>query len=222
MRPGLAAACSCLCRHKPTPRRTHVKSLLSQRRILSIALLLALAPLLQAQAAPQAITLHLNPSTTEIHWILNGNMHTVHGTFKLKGGLITYNPATGAAQGEIAVDLATGESGNHSRDSRMQKEILESDKYPQAIFHPVKVTGSVKAGSSQNVTVDGTFTIHGTDHPLKIDAKVDVAGSDATATAQFTIPYVEWGLKDPSNFIFRVDKSVEIDVTAKGTIEGVR
>jgi len=147
-----------------------VNLLPSESRAFSIALLLALAPLLHAQAAPQAVSLHIDPAATEIRWTLNGNMHTVHGTFRLKGGLITYNPLTGAAQGEIAVDLATGQSGNRSRDSRMQKEILESDKYPQAIFHPVKVTGDVKTGAARNVTVEGTFTIHGADHPLKLDA----------------------------------------------------
>ena len=183
---------------------------------------LLIAPLLRAQSAPQAITMHIDPSATEIHWTLNGNMHTVHGTFRLKGGLITFDPASGAAQGEIAVDLVTGESGNHSRDNHMQKEVLESEKYPQAIFHPEKVTGGVKSGSNQNVTVDGTFTIHGKDHPLRLDAKVQVDGRAAIATTHFTVPYVDWGMKDPSNFLFRVDKTVDVEVTAKGGIEGVR
>ena len=199
-----------------------MKSLLSRYPALCAALLLVLAPLLHAQAAPQNVTLHLDPSRTEIHWTLSGNTHEVHGTFKLKGGLITYDPATGVAQGEIAVDLVTGESGNHSRDSRMQKDILESDKYPQAIFHPLKVTGAVKPGSPQNVTIDGTFTIHGKDHPLRMEAKVDVTGQDTAAATKFSIPYVDWGMKDPSTFILRVDKTVNLEILAKGTIEGVR
>jgi polyisoprenoid-binding protein YceI len=195
----------------------------SPTRLLSTPLLcgaLLLAPLLLAQSAPQAVTLHIDPARTEIHWTLNGNTHTTHGTFRLKGGLITFDPSTGAAQGEIAVDLVTGESGNHSRDSRMQSDVLESARYPQAIFHPEKVTGTVKAGSNQNVTVDGTFTIHGKDHPLRLDTKVQVDGHEAVATTHFTIPYVDWGMKDPSNFLFRVDKTVDLEVTAKGEIQG--
>jgi polyisoprenoid-binding protein YceI len=188
-------------------------------RVFLCAVLLA-APLLRAQSGSQAVTMHIDPARTEIHWTLNGNTHTVHGTFKLKGGLITFDPTTGAAQGEILVDVQSGESGNHSRDSRMHQEILESSKYPQAIFHPEKVTGVVKSGSTQTVTVDGTFTLHGKDHPMHLDTKVQVNGNDAVATTHFTVPYVDWGLKDPSNFIFRVDKTVDVDVTAKGDIKG--
>ena len=204
---------------KPSPTR-----LLPTPRLLGSALLvvfLLIGPLLRAQPAPQAVTMHIDPAHTEIHWTLKGNMHTVHGTFKLKGGLITFDPSTGAAQGEIAVDLTTGESGNQSRDGHMQKDVLVSDKYPQAIFHPEKVTGIVKSGSTQNVTVDGIFTIHGKDHPLRLDAKVQVDGHDAVATTHFTVPYVDWGMKDPSSFLFRVDKAVDVDITAKGGIEGV-
>lgn len=199
---------------KPLPRLSLCTALLG--------VVLPIGPLLRAQSAPQAVTMHVDPARTEIHWTLNGNMHTVHGTFRLKGGLITFDPATGVAQGEIAVDLQTGESGNQSRDSRMHKDVLESDKYPQAIFHPVKVTGIVKSGSTQSVTVEGTFTLHGTDHPLRLDTKVQVDGHDAVATMHFTVPYVDWGMKDPSNFIFRVEKAVDVDVIAKGGIEGVR
>jgi polyisoprenoid-binding protein YceI len=193
----------------------------TMRRFLTAALLLILTPLLWAQAAPQAITMRLDPSRTEIHWTLNGSMHTVHGTFRLKGGLIVFDPSTGAAQGEILVDAASGDSGNHSRDSRMHNEILESGKYPQAIFHPVKVTGALKSGSTQNITVEGTFTLHGADHPLSLQMNVQVDGHDAVATTHFTVPYVAWGMKDPSNFILRVDKTVDVDVTAKGGIDGI-
>ena len=198
---------------------------MSRTRFLSAALPIAavlIGPLLRAQSAPQAITMHLDPARTEIHWALNTNTHMVHGTFKLKGGLITFDPSTGAAQGEIVVDAQSGESGNHSRDNRMHKEILESDRYPQAIFHPEKVIGVVKSGSTQSITVYGTCTLHGKDHPLRLDAKVQVKGSEAVAITHFTVPYVNWGMKDPSNFILRVDKTVDVEVTAKGGIEGVR
>ena len=176
-----------------------------------------------AQAASaQKITVHLDPATSEIHWTLTDPLHTVHGTFALKGGLITIDPHTGVAQGEVVVDVATGQSGSHARDSRMQKEVLESVKFPEAIFHPEKMVGTVRSGTLQNVTVSGTFTIHGTDHPLELTMGIQITGKNAVATTHFVVPYVAWGMKDPSNFMLHVEKQVDVDVIARGTVEGLQ
>lgn len=193
----------------------------SKQVSLCAALLLALTTLLPAQSAPHNVTLHLDPVRTEIHWTLAGALHTVHGTFRLKGGMTSFNPRTGAAQGEILVDVTSGESGNPSRDSRMHKAVLESEKYPQAIFHPTRVTGALKAGATQTITVEGTLTIHGADHPLKLEIRVQVDGHDAVATTQFSVPYVAWGMKDPSSTLLRVGKEVAVDVVAKGQVDGI-
>jgi len=174
-----------------------------------------------AHAQTPKVTVHFDPAATEIHWTLNGNTHTTHGTFRLKGGLVTFDPATGAAAGELLVALSTGESGNPDRDAKMQKDVLQSDKYPEAFFHPTRVTGTLKPGATQTISVEGTFNIHGADHPLKLDAEVTLNREQATVTTHFRIPYVEWGMKDPSAFLLRVGKDVEVDVSAHGAVEGV-
>jgi polyisoprenoid-binding protein YceI len=170
---------------------------------------------------PQKITVHLDPAHTEIRWTLSDPLHTVHGTFALKGGLITLDPQTGVAQGEVLVDVASGGSGSNARDSRMQKDVLESAKFPQAIFHPEKVVGSIRSGTLQNVTVTGTFTIHGGDHPLELPMGIQITGKNVVATTHFVVPYVAWGMKDPSNFMLHVEKQVDVDVVAKGSVEGL-
>ncbi|AXC14972.1 hypothetical protein ACPOL_5726 [Acidisarcina polymorpha] len=171
-----------------------------------------------AETQTPKVAVKLDPATTEIKWELKGNTHTTHGTFKLKGGLVTYDPATGVSEGEILIDLASGESGNKSRDAKMQKEVLESDRYPEAFFHPSKITGSAKPGISQTLTAGGIFNIHGADHPFTLQIKVDFEGNQATATTHFSVPYVAWGMKDPSSFLLRVGKEVDVDVVAHGTV----
>jgi len=99
-----------------------------------------------AQSAPSKTVLHLDASATTIHWTLKDILHTIHGTFRLKSGVVTLDETTGVAEGEIIVEMASGESGNSARDRRMQKDVLESAKYPEAIFHPQKVTGVVRDG----------------------------------------------------------------------------
>ena len=177
------------------------------------------APVAHTQTSK--VTVHFDSATTEIHWKLTGNAHDTHGTFRLKGGQVTFNPATGVAAGELLVDLSTGESGNPSRDSKMQTDVLESNKYPAAFFHPTRITGDIKAGATQIVSAEGTFNIHGADHPLKLEIQVKIEGNQATATTHFSVPYVAWGMKDPSNFLLKVGKDVDVEVVAQGTVEGL-
>lgn len=164
----------------------------------------------------------LDPAQTEIHWKLSAGLHTVHGTFKLKSGEFLFNPKTGLAEGEILVDATTGESGNAARDKRMQDEILQSNRYPAIFYHPTEIKGPFKAGAGmQDLTGEGTFNIHGADHPLELPLKVQISADTVTATTRFTVPYVEWGMKNPSKFLLRVGKQVEVEVRAKGTIKQV-
>jgi polyisoprenoid-binding protein YceI len=183
---------------------------------------LPLAPLVPAQTTHPAITVHVDPAQTQIRWTLASPLHSVHGTFRLKGGVLTFDPATGAADGELLVDLDTGDSGNIRRDRVMKTTILDTTTYPEAIFHPEKLTGALRPGATQTVTVDGLFTIHAHDHPFQMILQVQMTdGQHATATTHFVIPYVAWGLKDPSTFWVRVGKKVDVSVAAKTTVEGL-
>jgi hypothetical protein len=65
----------------------------------------------------------LDPVQTEIHYTLGPTMHTVHGTFKLKSGIIHFDPTSGKADGAIVVDATN--SDNEGRDSKMHREILD-------------------------------------------------------------------------------------------------
>jgi polyisoprenoid-binding protein YceI len=175
-----------------------------------------------ALAQNRSLKVQLDPAQTQIHWKVSSGMHATHGTFKLKSGEFLFNPATGIAEGEILVDATTGESGNAARDKRMHDEVLESNRYPAIFFHPTHLKGAFKTGEgTQELVADGTFNIHGADHPLQLPLKVQISAETVTATTRFTIPYVAWGMKNPSKFLMRVGKQVEIEVSAKGSIKQV-
>jgi polyisoprenoid-binding protein YceI len=164
----------------------------------SFALLLLWLP------AASSMSLDLDPAKTDVQFTLHDVLHTVHGTFKLKKGSVHWDPDSGQASGEIIVDVTSGASGSDARDRRMHKEILESQRYPEATFTPDHVDG--------NTDVHGVFKIHGADHELTLHFQVERSGDQYTASTHFEIPYVQWGMKDPSNFLLKVGKTVEMDI----------
>ncbi len=174
----------------------------------------ASGPLLAAQES----VFNLDPAQTHIEFTLGDVLHTVHGTFVLKEGAIRFDPVTRKAGGLIVVDATSGQSGNHARDKKMHRDILESQAYPEVTFVPLAVTGPVPAAGESHVQVQGLFKLHGVEHEITVDTAVQVTGTQWTAKAHFVVPYVQWGLKNPSTFILRVSDKVEVDVYAQGTV----
>ena len=192
------------------------------RKIHGIIAVVVVLGLQLAQAQSHSVKVVFDPAQTQIRWRLEADLHKVDGTFKLKSGEFILDPATGVAEGEILVDATTGESGNAARDKRMHDEVLESNRYPAMFFHPTQIKGAFKPGeATQQLQTQGSFNIHGADHALEMPVKVETAGDTVTATARFTVPYVAWGMKNPSKLLLRVSKQVDIEVIAKGTIKPV-
>lgn len=181
---------------------------------LGLLLVLGLSAAARAQAPATPIAITLGPSTTSIGWTLNTTVHTVHGTFKLRNGAFKIDPVTGNVSGEIVVDATSGESGDSSRDKRMHSAVLESVQYPTITFRPTHVDGKIDLAAAGSVVVDGILNLHGQDHPMKITVDLHPQGDGVALATHFTVPFVAWGLKDPSTFIFRTDKQVTLDVEA--------
>jgi polyisoprenoid-binding protein YceI len=169
-----------------------------------------------ASALAQQATFELNPAKTSVEFTLGDTLHTVHGTFKAARGNITFDTTSGEAGGSFLVDATTGDTGNRTRDKKMNKEILESEKYPEISFTPSHVSGQIVAQGRSSIQVQGVFRLHGANHEMTLTIPVETNGGEATAKLYFAIPYVDWGLKDPSNFVLRVSKEVEIDISANG------
>jgi len=182
----------------------------------AIAVLVLFAgPTLRAQS--QQLTLLFSPATTSINFTLGDLLHTVHGSFGLKSGEVQYDPETMAVHGSLVVDATSAQSGNRYRDHRMHRDILESARYPEISIRPDRVEGKVVSPGTSTLQVHGIFSIHGADHELIMPIRVQVFADHWIADTHFTVPYVKWGIKNPSSFLLRVSESVEVDVHATGT-----
>ncbi len=100
----------------------------------------------------------------------------------------------------------------------MKKTILEVDKYPEITFAPAGLEGEVN-GLTAPIKITGWFAIHGDRHQITLPVELKRTGEEITATTHFLVPYVAWGMRNPSTFILRVKEDVEIQVTAVGTLD---
>jgi polyisoprenoid-binding protein YceI len=177
-------------------------------------------PLAEPQGGANEIVLELDPAGSKVHWTLGTTLHTVHGTFALKRGTVRLDPEGGKASGEIVADATSGESGNESRDKKMHKEILETSRYADVVFRPDRVEGKVPAVGSATVQIHGTFLLHGSEHELTVPVQAELTAGHWKGKAKFRIPYIDWGLKNPSNFFLRTDPAVDIDLEMTGAVQG--
>ncbi len=183
-------------------------------RRMMLLLMLAAGAAAPLSAAEMAWT--FNPPQSQIHWTLDTALHQVHGTFQLKSGRIVFDAATGKAGGALIVNATSGESGNESRDNRMHTSIIESQKYTEIVFTPDRVEGSLAPQGVSTVQVHGKFRLMNVDHELTLPVKVDVRPDQISASMKFSVPYIKWGLKNPSMMFLHVSDHVDIEIHSVG------
>jgi polyisoprenoid-binding protein YceI len=174
------------------------------------------------QAAAQELVLSLDQSQSKVNYMVDSTLHTVHGTFNLKSGVLRIDPATGKAAGEIIVYATSGDSGNSSRDEKMHKTVLESAKYNEIVFRPTQVDGKLAVSGPCDVKLRGVFSLHGGDHDLVVPVHAEISGDHWRGTTTFEVPYIQWGLKDPSNFLLKVKPNVDIELELAGPLKTSR
>jgi polyisoprenoid-binding protein YceI len=180
---------------------------------------MALAAALPTLGVAQQVQVKLDPAKTQIEWVLGDVLHTVHGTFKMMSGIIQFDPRTGEAGGQVIVDAASGDSGNKMRNSKMNKEVLESARFPEITFIPRHVSGYIAGQENFTVQIAGNFTIHGGTHEITLSVPISIKNTTLEGSTSFPIPYDAWGMKNPSTLFLKVEKTVQISIKAVGDVQ---
>ncbi len=160
----------------------------------------------------------VDPASSQVRFSLGGSGHAVDGTFHVSAGDFTLDPAGGIMTGTVTVDAGSGDSGEKSRDKKMTNDQLKAQTFPSVTFAPTKFSGQVKDSGDSTGQVDGTFTLLGQAHPITVPMTVHTEGDRFTAMGSFVVPYVSWGVKDPSIMFLKVAKEVKIDLKLAGTV----
>jgi polyisoprenoid-binding protein YceI len=181
-----------------------------------VALLLVIPFGGAAPAAEQNLT--LDPAATRIGFELGATLHSADGSVKLEQGAIRFDPDSGAASGEIVVDATSATTDLGSRDRNMHAEVLESARFPKIVFRPERLDVKRRDAASADVELYGALDMHGQQHPLSVPAKLAARDGRLVVDARFEVAYVDWGMRDYSNFVLRVDRHVTMTVHAEGAL----
>ena len=182
------------------------------------SLILILPLSIASNSFAQQQTFTANPPACDVAFALVGSGHEVKGIFRVQSGTIQFDPSAPKMSGLIVVSAASGDSGDKGRDKNMRSNVLDVDHFADVTFAPQSYQGTIAPTSDSSIQVSGTFTLHGTPHDITVPMQVHIDGTALTAKGKFVVPYVKWGLKDPSVFILKVAKDVQIDLTLSGTL----
>jgi polyisoprenoid-binding protein YceI len=173
-----------------------------------------------AKSSPpiREIVIDLDQPACKIEFSLGAALHTVRGRFDVKEGRLRLDLTSREVSGRIVVDVQSGNTGDEERDRRMHREVLESGRFPEAVFAPDRLTGQLALPGRSEIGIHGVLRLYGQDHDITLPAKVSVENGRFNATSHFSIPYVKWGMKDPSTYILQVRKRVELEMRIAGRI----
>lgn len=181
---------------------------------LSLALLVAGAP------AASAVTheLEVAPRSAEVTFFLEATGHDVNGKFEVGECRVTFDDESGRASGLITLRAPSATTFHEKRDKTMHRKVLKSEAHPLVTFRPARFEGSLPESGSGEVTLLGEVTLVGGTHPLALPARVERTPGGIHFETKFDVPYVEWGLKNPSVIFLRVSKVVQVSVAGDGTL----
>jgi polyisoprenoid-binding protein YceI len=171
-----------------------------------------------ADVGSQHQTFTVSPDASEIRMTLNTTHEVVNGTFHIQSGSIDFDRSSSAISGSVVVLAASGKTGNDSRDKKMNKDVLKVDQFATVSFAPKSYTGKIAPSGDSTIQVSGIFTLLGNPHDLTIPMQIHIDGGRATAKARFVVPYVQWGLKNPSFLIWKAENDVAIDLNLSGQL----
>jgi polyisoprenoid-binding protein YceI len=179
---------------------------------------LAFALLLAPVGLAQPHTFNVNPDASQVKMTLKTTREVVNGTFHVQSGLVGFDRSNSKMSGLIVVLPGTGDTGNNLRDKKMRNDILKASQFTTITFAPNARTGDIASSGDSTIQVSGVFTLLGNPHDLTIPMQIHIDGSRATATAHFVVPYVQWGLKDPSFLWWKAEHDVAIDLNLVGQV----
>ncbi len=119
---------------------------------------------------------------------------------------------------EIAVDLASFDTGNRKRNGHMRDNHLETGTYPRAWFRGGRVletsAATLAPGGTATVRLGGELDLHGVVQPLVCEARLDrAADGTVTVEAGFVIRLGDHAIDRPKFLVMKLADEQQVKVS---------
>ena len=124
-----------------------------------------------------------------------GRTPDVTGTLTMSGTQITAV--------EITADLTTLESDDKRRDGQLQRQALETARFPQATFKltsPIELGAAPSDGQAITATATGELTLHGVTKTVQVPIQARLSGDVVTVVGSIEIQFADYSIDQPTSF----------------------
>lgn len=147
---------------------------------------------------------------------LDSTLHMVRGNAKKFEGLfkVPHPWEPGRLSVEIKVAVKEMDTDHESRDEKMRNYCLVMEEHPEIHFKSTEFRGfsiTSKEKGLYGFVIDGDLTIKGISKKVSIPVEVTVKDAGVRFYGKVMLNYLkDFNIKNPSVFIFRVAKEVEV------------
>jgi len=172
---------------------------------------------LKVMAAPQTLTFQEATASYQSRDVLSSWV----GKTKQVTGTLVYDDKTGVViEGKVQVQIATLDSGNGLRDTRMRNEFLQTEQYPNAVFTLTAIEGFSKFtdwrkwGLKERGKITGELTLRNITRPVTFEGEAVYTGRELQLKGTGIIKMTDFGITPPSLLLVTVEDNVTLEIQA--------
>ncbi len=192
--------------------------ILNKKITISLVFLFLTTLLWNPAFSGEIVNLTLTPKNSSIGFKLDSTFQLVHGNApKFEGKVqIPKNLNPDEFYVEVNIPVKDMETANEKRDKTMHNFCFEMEKYPEIRFESTafkELPAKPRKDVDFEFTLMGNLTIKGITKSIAIPVTIKSKENSFHASGTVTLNYLkDFNIKDPSVFILRVAKQVEVFV----------
>jgi len=134
-------------------------------------------------------------------------------TNNVTGSIVADAANPSAAKVDLAIDLASLDTGIALRNSEMRNRYLQTPRFPNATFKSVSVAApnAIAANQPADIKITGDFTLHGVTKRVTLPVRVVLLPDNRIhITSQFNVHMPDYDIHVPKNILVTVDDMIPV------------